>query len=59
MAPDATSYFVVAESGWHFDATGPASPVAFEIPNHQGETVQITGRAANANDTESPAELAT
>jgi hypothetical protein len=59
MEPDATSYFVVAESGWHFGATGAASPVAFEIPNHAGETVQVTGRAANANDAESPAELAT
>src|SRR5262249_36358646 len=57
--PDAGSFFTVAESGWRFGAAGSASPVQFEIPNRTGETVQITGRAANANDKESPAELAT
>ena len=59
IEPDATSYFVVADSGWRFGATGMTSPVQFEIPNHTGETVEIMGLAANANDTESPAELAT
>ena len=59
MQPDATSFFTVAESGWHFGATGSASPVQFEIPNRAQAIVQITGRAANANDEESPAELAT
>src|SRR5262249_47108438 len=59
MQPDATSFFVIAESGWHFGATASASPAHFEIPNHAGETVHITGRSANVNDKESPAELAT
>jgi hypothetical protein len=59
MQPDATSSFTVAESGWHFGATGSTSPVQFEIPNRAEAIVQITGRAANANDEESPAELAT
>jgi hypothetical protein len=59
MQPDASSFFVVAESGWHFGASGATSPVQFQIPNRTAETVQITGRAANANDSESPAELAT
>jgi Putative phage tail protein len=59
MQPDATSFFTVAESGWHFGATGSTSPVQFEIPNRAEAIVQITGRAANANDEESPAELAT
>ena len=57
--PDATSYFVVAESAWHFGASGATSPVQFEIPNRTAETIQIKGLAANANDTESPSELAT
>ncbi|MBZ5590638.1 MAG: hypothetical protein LAP39_00265 [Acidobacteriia bacterium] len=55
--PDATSYFVVAESGWHAGATAHASPVQFEIPNRTGATVHISGRAANANNEESPLEL--
>jgi hypothetical protein len=59
MQPDATSFFTIAESGWHFGATGSTSPVQFEIPNRADAIVQITGRAANANDEESPAELAT
>ena len=57
--PDATSYFVVAESGWHIGASAPASPVQFEIPNRTGATVHISGRAANVNNGESPLELCT
>ena len=59
MAPDTTSFFTIAESGWRFGATGSTSPVQFEIPNRAAATVHITGRSANANDQESPAELAT
>ncbi|MEO7649901.1 MAG: phage tail protein, partial [Bryobacteraceae bacterium] len=59
IQPDATSYFVVAESGWHAAASGATSPVQFEIPNRAGQVVHISGRAANVNDRESPAELAT
>ena len=58
VEPDASSLFVVAEVGWHFGAAGDSSPVQFEIPNRTGAVVQITGRAANVNDKESPAELA-
>ncbi len=59
VEPDATSFFVVAENGWHFAAVATDSPVQFDIPNRAGETVQITGRAANANDVECAAELST
>ena len=59
VEPDATSYFAVAESGWKFGASAKGSPVAFAVPNLAGETVQITGRAANVNDVESTAELST
>lgn len=57
--PDATSRFAVAEAGWRFGSTGRTSPVQFEIPNRTGAVVQISGRAANVNDLESPAELST
>jgi hypothetical protein len=56
--PDATSYFTVAESAWHFGAVAGSSPVQFQIPNMAGEVVQLTGRSANANDVESPPGLA-
>jgi len=59
VAPDATSFFTVAESGWKFGAAAKSSPVQFEIPNQAGETVQLSGRAANVNDVESTAELST
>jgi len=59
MEPDASSFFVVAESGWHVGASGVTSPIQFEIPNRTSETLHITGRAANANDSESPEALAT
>ncbi len=55
FAPDASSYFTVAESAWHFGAVANSSPVQFEIPNMGGDVVQLTGRSANANDVESPA----
>lgn len=58
FAPNATSYFTVAESAWHFAALAASSPVQFEIPNMAGEVAQLTGRSANANDVESPAGLA-
>ncbi len=59
VEPDATSFFAVAESGWKFGALAQSSPVEFAIPNLAGETVQITGRAANVNDVECAAELST
>jgi hypothetical protein len=55
--PDSSSYFAIAEGGWKFGALSKTSPVEFAIPNQSGETVQITGRAANVNDQECAAEL--
>lgn len=52
VTPDATSSFVIAESGWRFGATGSSSPVEFEIPSRVGMTVHVSGRAANALDRE-------
>ncbi|HWQ54852.1 MAG TPA: hypothetical protein VN442_14290, partial [Bryobacteraceae bacterium] len=59
VEPDATSLFAVAEAGWRFGAMGKSSAVQFEIPNRTGAVVQISGRAANVNDLESPSELCT
>ncbi|HEY2018939.1 MAG TPA: phage tail protein, partial [Bryobacteraceae bacterium] len=59
VEPDATSFFVVAENGWHFGALTKNSPVQFAIPNQGGETAHLSGRAANVNDMESTAELST
>jgi hypothetical protein len=57
IEPDATSYFAVAESSWHFAALAKSSPVSFTIPNLAGETIEVTGRAANAMDAECLPEL--
>jgi len=59
IEPDATSYFAIAEAGWHFGALTKSSPVQFPIPNRSGEVVQITGRSANVNDVECAPELST
>jgi hypothetical protein len=57
VSPDASSYFAVAESGWHFGAAGASSPVEFEVLNRLGATVQVCGRAANVHDRECAYEL--
>ncbi len=59
VVPDATSCFVVAESGWHFGAMTKSSPVSLVVPNQGGETVQVTGRPANAANVECPPLLST
>jgi len=43
VEPDATSFFVVAETGWQFGALTISSPVQFEVPNRSGEVVHLTG----------------
>ena len=55
--PDATSFFTVAEAGWHFGAVAESSPVQFAVPNRAGEVVQITGRSANVNNLECSPQL--
>jgi Putative phage tail protein len=57
VMPDATSKFVVADSTWQFGATSNASPVSFAVPNREGVTIQISGRAANALDQECAYEM--
>ncbi len=52
VQPDTTSYFLVAESTWQFGASSNASPVSFSVPNRQGVTIDVSGRAANVADEE-------
>jgi hypothetical protein len=56
--PDATSFFTIAESAWHFAAIAESSPIQFVIPNRTGEVVEITGRSANVNNLECSPQLA-
>jgi len=57
VTPDNTSFFAVADSTWNFGAVGTVSPVHVQVPNRSGETVEISGRSANARDQESLYEL--
>lgn len=55
--PDASSCFLIADSTWQFGASSNGSPVSFSVPNREGVTVDISGRAANVFDEESAYEL--
>ncbi len=57
VTPDATSWFVVAEAGWHFGVRAAASPAEFAVPNRLGAMVHVTGRAASACNSEASAQL--
>ena len=57
VAPDTTSFFLIAESAWQFGASSNASPVSFVVPNREGVTVHVSGRAANVMDEECAYEL--
>ncbi len=57
LQPDATSAFLVADSAWQFGASSNASPVSFEVPNREGITIHVSGRAANVRDEECAFEL--
>ena len=59
VAPDATSHFVVTESGWQFGAVSQTTPVQFAVANRAGETVEILGRSTNAAGVECAAEIST
>ena len=56
VPPTSSSYFVVAENGWRFGALSASSPVPISVPDRGGETVHISGRAANVNNVEAAAE---
>ena len=55
--PDATSFFVIAESSWRSGANGSTSPISINVPERIGAAVQISARAANAADEEAAYDL--
>ncbi len=57
IQPDTTSFFLIAESAWQFGASSNASPVSFAVPNREGVTIHVSGRAANVVDEECAYEL--
>lgn len=54
---DASSRFCVAEASWKFAGTTRSDEIRFEAPNRLDSVVQISGRAANARDVETAAEI--
>ena len=56
--PDESTIFVVSDNTWHFGGRARTSPARFQIPNRRDKVVQITGRAANAQNIESLEGLA-
>jgi hypothetical protein len=52
VQPDTTSFFLIADSTWQFGASSNASPVNFTVPNREGVTIDVSGRAANVVDEE-------
>ena len=57
IQPDTTSSFLIAESAWQFGASSNASPVSVAVPNREGVTIHVSGRAANVVDEECSYEL--
>lgn len=57
VEPDASSSWVVVDSSWAPAATTSSSPATFAVPNREGATLQVTGRAANASNRECSPEL--
>ena len=57
IEPDSTSFFIIAVSTWQFGASSNASPVSFAVPNREGVTLHLSGRAANVLDEQCAYEL--
>jgi hypothetical protein len=54
---DASSKFVIVEPTWSFGALTETSPVSFRVPNREGATIHLSGRAANVHDRECSFDL--
>ena len=57
VVPDATSQFAIADSTWQFGGSSKASPISFAVPNRDGTTIHVSGRAANVLDNENSYQL--
>ncbi len=53
IEPGTSTIFVVADATWRFGGRARSSPARFQVPNRRDEILQITGRAANAQNVES------
>jgi hypothetical protein len=53
IEPGTSTIFVVADATWRFGGRARSSPARFQVPNRRDEVIQITGRAANAQNVES------
>ncbi len=53
IPPDATSFFVIAESSWRTGATGSVSPLTIDVPERIGAGIHVLARAANVTNIES------
>ena len=58
IEPDISTIFTVADSTWRFGGRARSSPARFQVPNIEDKVVQVTGRAANAQNVESLEGLA-
>ncbi len=58
IEPDLSTIFAVADSTWRFGGRARSSPARFAVPNLEDRVVQVTGRAANAQNVESLEGLA-
>ena len=58
IEPDISTIFTVADNTWRFGGRARSSPARFAVPNLQDRVVQVTGRAANAQNVESLEGLA-
>ena len=58
IEPDLSTIFTVADSTWRFGGRARSSPARFAVPNLEDRVVQVTGRAANAQNVESLEGLA-
>ncbi|MEZ5365165.1 MAG: phage tail protein [Bryobacterales bacterium] len=58
IEPDISTIFTVSDNTWRFGGRARSSPARFAVPNLQDRVVQVTGRAANAQNVESLEGLA-
>jgi hypothetical protein len=58
IEPDISTTFTVADSTWRFGGRARTSLARFAVPNLEDKVVQVTGRAANAQNVESLEGLA-
>jgi hypothetical protein len=56
IQPDASSAVCIAEPGWQFGGTTDSEEIRMILPAMEGVGIQVVGRAATAQDLETPLE---